>query len=56
MTAGLDRGVTLPLPGRDYQQFEFSEAQDIRLLDQKRHKKRRQTRRDKGSADWKGKR
>lgn len=55
MTAGLDRGVTLPLAGSDYQQFGFSEVQDKRLLAQERHKKcwqRRQARRTKGSAGW----
>jgi putative transposase len=31
MTAGLDRGVTLPLAGSDYQQFGFSEVRQNRL-------------------------
>ena len=55
MTVGLDRGVTLPLAGSDYQKFGFSEVQDKRLLAQERHKKcwqRRQARRTKGSAGW----
>ena len=55
MTAGLDRGVTLPLAGSDYQQFGFSEVQQNRLAKQERHKKRwqrRQARRTKGSAGW----
>ena len=55
MTAGLDRGVALPLAGSDGQQFGFSEVQEKRLLKQERHKKRwqrRQARRVKGSAGW----
>ncbi|MHB1607128.1 MAG: RNA-guided endonuclease InsQ/TnpB family protein [Acidiferrobacter thiooxydans] len=55
MTAGLDRGVTLPLAGSDHQQFDFSKTQKKRLLAQERHKKRwqrRQARRTKGSAGW----
>ncbi|MDE3022058.1 MAG: transposase [Pseudomonadota bacterium] len=55
MTAGLDRGVNLPLAGSDDQRFNFSEAQKKRLLAQERHKKRwqrRQARRTRGSAGW----
>ena len=55
MTAGLDRGITLPLAGSDHQQFDFSKVQKKRLLAQERHKKRwqrRQARRTKGSAGW----
>lgn len=55
MTVGLDRGVTIPLAGSDYQQFGFTEVQDRRLLAQERHKKgwqRRQARRTLGSSGW----
>ena len=55
MTAGLDRGVTLPLAGSNGQQFGFSKIQKKRLRGEERHKKRwqrRQARRDKGSAGW----
>jgi len=55
LTAGLDRGVTLPLAGSDCQQFDFSATQKKRLVAQERHKKRwqrRQARRTKGSAGW----
>lgn len=55
MTVGLDRGVTLPVAGSDGQQFCFSTIQQLRLLEQERHKKRwqkRQARRTKGSAGW----
>jgi len=55
MTVGLDRGVTIPLAGSDYQQFGFTEVQDRRLLAQERHKKRwqrRQARRKLGSSGW----
>lgn len=55
MTIGLDRGVALPLAGSDRQKFNFSEAQDKRLVDQEKHKKRwqkRQARRTKGSKNW----
>ena len=54
-SVGLDRGVTLPLAGSDYQQFDFSGTQKKRLLVQERYKKRwqrRQARRTKGSAGW----
>ena len=55
MTVGLDRGVTLPLAGSDYQQFDFTPPQKQQLLKQERHKKRwqrRQARRIKGSSGW----
>lgn len=55
MTAGLDRGVALPLAGSDAQKFDFSDTQKQRLAAQERHKKRwqrRQARRTKGSAGW----
>ena len=55
MTVGLDRGVTLPLAGSDYQQFGFSALHQKRLDKQERHKKRwqrRQAHRTKGSAGW----
>ena len=55
ITAGLDRGVTLPLVGSDDQKFDFSPIQKERLLSQERYKKcwqRRQARRTKGSAGW----
>ncbi|QKE42373.1 MAG: transposase [Ferrovum myxofaciens] len=55
MTAGLDRGVNLPLAGSDGQKFGFSKVQDKRLLAQERHKKRwqrRQDRRTEYSSGW----
>jgi len=55
LTAGLDRGVNLPLAGSDYQQFGFSAVQKKRLLAQERHQKRwqrRQARRTQGSSGW----
>ena len=55
MTVGLDRDVTLPLAGSDYQKFDFTQPQKQQLLKQERHKKRwqrRQARRDKGSVGW----
>ncbi|MEI8363116.1 MAG: transposase [Betaproteobacteria bacterium] len=55
MTVGLDRGVTLPLAGSDYQQFDFTPPQKQQLLKQERHKKRwqrRQARRVLGSSGW----
>jgi putative transposase len=55
MTVGLDRGVTLPLAGSDYQQFDFTPSQKQQLLKQDRHKKRwqrRQARRAFGSSGW----
>lgn len=55
MTAGLDRGVNLPLAGSDGQKFGFTKVQDKRLNAQERHKKRwqrRQARRAKGSRNW----
>lgn len=55
MTAGLDRGVALPLAGSDGQQFGFSAIQEKRLAQQERHKtrwQRIQARRVKGSAGW----
>ena len=55
MTVGLDRGVTLPLAGSDYQQFDFTPPQKQQLLKQERHKKRwqrRHARRKLGSSGW----
>lgn len=55
MTAGLDRGVALPLVGSRGEQFGFSEIQQKRLQKQARHKKRwqrRQARRTPGSSGW----
>lgn len=55
MTAGLDRGVALPLAGSDGQQFDFLPVQVKRLAKQEKHKKRwqkRQARRTKGSGNW----
>jgi putative transposase len=55
MTVGLDRGVTLPLAGSDYQQFDFTSPQKQQLLKQECQKKRwqrRQARRKLGSSGW----
>lgn len=55
MTAGLDRGVALPLACSDGQTFNFSSVQTKRLTAQEKHKKRwqkRQARRVKGSRNW----
>ncbi|MDP3210647.1 transposase, partial [Methylotenera sp.] len=55
MTAGLDRGVNMPLAVSDYQQFDFTQSQKQQLLKQERHKKswqRRQARRTTGSSGW----
>lgn len=55
MTAGLDRGVTLPLAGSDHQQFGFSEVQQRRIEKHERYKKRWQrhlARRTKASTGW----
>jgi putative transposase len=55
MTAGLDRGVAIPLATSDGKQFDFTPVQDRRLIEQEKHKmrwQRRQARRVKGSGNW----